>query len=208
MTLLLAALLATQPDTTFTKWEKEIAALEKKNASVKPGGIVFVGSSTIRLWDLKKSFPDWNAVNCGFGGSEIRHSTYFAKRIVAPLKPEKIVFYGGDNDLAAKRTPQQVRDDFAAFVKEIHEQLPKVKIYWMPIKPSVKRWAIYDQQKEANKLVKEIIEKDPLLVYVDLVALHLDSNGKPDPKYFVADGLHLSEAGYAKWNDVLKKELK
>src|SRR6516162_96725 len=82
MLLLLASLFAAQADATFEKWEKEIAAIEKKHADAKPCGVAFVGSSTIRFWDVKKSFPDWNAYNCGFGGSEIRHSTYFAKRII------------------------------------------------------------------------------------------------------------------------------
>jgi hypothetical protein len=207
MLLLLASLFAAQADVTFEKWEKEIAAIEKKHAGAKPGGIAFVGSSTIRLWDVKKSFPDWNAYNCGFGGSEIRHSTHFAKRIIVPLKPEKIIFFAGDNDLANKRTPEQVRDDYQAFVKVIHESLPKTAIYFLAIKPSVKRWELFEKQTEANLLVKEFIAKDERLKYIDTVPLMLGKDGKPDPALFVKDGLHLSEAGYAKWNEELKKLL-
>ena len=107
-----------QPD-PFAKWEKEIAGIEKrlKDAPPKPDGVVFAGSSSIRLWDVKKSFFDLAATNVGFGGSEIRDSTHFAARIILPCKPSAIVFYAGDNDVANKRTPKQVADDFAEFAR-------------------------------------------------------------------------------------------
>src|SRR4051812_25168723 len=43
----------------FARWEKEVSAIEKRLADdpPKPGCVVFAGSSSIRLWDLKKSFP-------------------------------------------------------------------------------------------------------------------------------------------------------
>jgi lysophospholipase L1-like esterase len=192
----------------FSKWEKDIAAIEKKHADAKPGGIVFAGSSSIVKWDVKKSFPDWAVYNCGFGGSVVRQSTHFAPRIIVPLKPATIIFYAGDNDINAKRTPEQVRDDFKAFVKLIHKELPKTVIYYIPIKPSVKRWEQYDLQKKANAYVMEMAKNDDLLKYIDIVPLMFGSDGKPDPALFVEDGLHLSAKGYAKWNDAVKAALK
>lgn len=202
----LVALCLAQTD-DFTKWEKDVAAIEKKHKDAKPGGIVFAGSSSIVKWNLKKSFPDLPVFNCGFGGNQIRHNTHFAERTIVPLKPEKIVFYAGDNDIGAKRTPEQVRDDFAAFVKLIHEKLPKTTIYYLPIKPSVKRWDMYETQKKANALVLELTKKDEQVKYIDIVPLMFGKDGKPDPELFVADGLHMSEAGYAKWNEMVKKAI-
>ena len=42
------------------RWEKDIAAFEAADLASPPpkGEILFVGSSTIRLWDLKAAFPD------------------------------------------------------------------------------------------------------------------------------------------------------
>jgi lysophospholipase L1-like esterase len=207
MFALFVALCITQAEPATSRWEKDIVAIEKKHVDAKPGGIAFVGSSSIVKWKLDKSFPDWPVYNCGFGGSIIKDSTQYAKRIINPLKPKTIVFYAGDNDIAAKRSPQQVSEDYQAFVKEIHAALPKTVIYFLAIKPSVKRWEQYDKQTEANKLVKEFIAKDERLKYIDTIPLMLGKDGKPDPALFVADGLHLSEAGYAKWNEVMKKTL-
>src|ERR1700677_4985783 len=79
----------------------------------------FVVSSTIRFWDLHKSFPELNAVNRGFGGSQLADSVYFAPRIVLKYEPRTVVLYAGDNDLAAGKTPDQVAADFRAFTRLI-----------------------------------------------------------------------------------------
>src|SRR5688572_5431116 len=73
----------------FARWEKNIAAIEKrlKDNPPNPGAVFFAGSSSIVLWDLKKWFPDKDYVNVGFGGSVIRDSTHFAPRILTPHKP-------------------------------------------------------------------------------------------------------------------------
>ncbi len=206
--LLSAAVLAADPE-SFERWEKEIAGIEKRLAAAPPakGGVVFAGSSSIRLWNLEKSFPGKGYVNVGFGGSEIRDTTHFAARILLPLEPKAIVFYAGDNDIAKKRTPAQVRDDFNAFAKAVHAKLPKTRILYLPVKPSLARWKLYDVQKEANALVKSACEADPRLTYVDLVPATLGADGKPKPEFFVKDGLHLSEAGYKAWSDIVRKAL-
>ncbi len=208
-TLVLAAMLAANPDPRFEKWEKEVAGIEAKLKKDPPakGGVVFAGSSSIRLWKLDKSFPDRKYINAGFGGSEIRDSTMFADRLILPHEPKTIVFYAGDNDIASKRKPEQLRDDFTAFAKVVHAKLPKTRILYLPVKPSIARWKMYDVQQAANRMVKGVCEADPRLVYVDIVPVTLGTDGKPNPEFFQKDGLHLTDAGYAAWTTVVKKAL-
>src|SRR5260370_30621178 len=87
----------------FGKWEKDIAAFEAQDKEKAPPqkAVVFVGSSSIRLWDLKKSFPDLAAINRGFGGSQIADSVHFADRLIVKHEPPLVVFYAGGNDIAA-----------------------------------------------------------------------------------------------------------
>lgn len=192
------------------KWEKEVAAIEKKQADHPPakGGIVFTGSSTIRLWDLNKSFPDWHATNSGFGGSEIRDATHFADRLVFKHDPRAIVFYAGDNDINSGRTPDQVFADFKAFVEAGHKAVPKAHIYFIAIKPSPSRWAKYETQSKANALVKELCSKDDRLTYIDVVPLLLGKDGQPREDLYVKDKLHLSLAGYEILAAAVKKAVK
>jgi hypothetical protein len=66
------------------RWADPIASFQKTDRADPPpkGGIVFVGSSSIRLWDLQKSFPDLPAINRGFGGSELCDSVHFFDLLV------------------------------------------------------------------------------------------------------------------------------
>ena len=193
----------------FAKWEKEITAIEKRLKDMPPekGSIFFAGSSSIKLWDVKKSFPDLPVVNVGFGGSVVRDSTHFVERIILPFEPKTIVFYAGDNDIASKRTPEQVRDDVRAFEKAVHAKLPKTTILFVAIKPSIKRWAMYEAQQKANALVKEDC-KGETLKYVDVVGPMLGKDGMPLPDIFKPDNLHMNDKGYEIWAGILKPLLK
>ena len=71
---------AAQAPADFSRWEKTIAAFEKQDQEKPPpkNAVLFVGSSSIRLWDLKKSFPELTTINRGFGGSQIADAVHFA----------------------------------------------------------------------------------------------------------------------------------
>jgi lysophospholipase L1-like esterase len=197
-------------DARFAKWEKDIAALESKLADKPPpeNSILFAGSSTIRRWDVAKSFPQMNVVNVGFGGSEIRDSTHFADRIILKHKPRLIVFYAGDNDINSKRTPEMVLADYQGFVHKVHQSSPKTRILFLGIKPSPKRATLFETQKKANSLIEAWCGKDERLIFMDTVSLMLDSEGKHRVDLFDKDDLHLSPKGYDVWTAKLKPLLK
>ncbi len=197
-----------KPD--FSKWDKEIAALEKRDQDKPPpkNAVLFAGSSSIRLWDVKKSFPDLDAINHGFGGSQIADSTHFAPRIIFKTEPRLIVFYAGDNDIAAGKSPEQVGEDFQAFATVVHKELPKTKIVFISIKPSLARWEMADKQKKANELIEAFCKKNDYLTYLDVVKPMLGDDGKPNRELFIKDGLHMNEKGYELWGGLLKPLLK
>src|SRR5215468_3657278 len=72
------------------RWEADIRAFEAADASDPParGGIIFTGSSGVRLWTtLKEDFAGLPVENRGFGGSMLPEVTAFLDRIVIPQKP-------------------------------------------------------------------------------------------------------------------------
>jgi len=192
------------------KWEKEIAAMLANDEKMPPPkrGVVFTGSSSIRLWDLEKSFPNLPVVNRGFGGSQIHDATKYATKIVTPLQPKVVVFYSGDNDLKSNKTPEKAAADFAEFCAVVHKELPKTQIWFIAIKPSPSRWSFYEAQTKANALIRKQCEQDSQrLVYIDIVPAMLGSDGQPDKELFVKDMLHMSPAGYKIWNEQIHKLL-
>ena len=187
-------------------WAKEIAAFAAADEATPfpAGGIVFVGSSSIRLWDLASAFPGRPALNRGFGGTQIRDSVRHVDRLVIRHTPATVVFYAGDNDLADGRTPQQVEADFAAFVGRVHATLPATRIAFIGIKPSIARWALIARVREANRLIRDFCDRDDRLGFVDVDAAMLGWDGKPRPELFVKDGLHMSPRGYEIWNMLVR----
>jgi len=197
----LQALTRAQQDT----WAKDMAAFEeqdKKDPAI--GGIVFVGSSSIRLWDLEKSFPEMPIVNRGFGGSEIPDSVNHADLLVIRHKPRTVVFYAGDNDIANGRSPQQVFDDYKRFVTTVRAALPQARIAFIAIKPSIQRWALIDKIRAANALVRTFAETDDRLGYIDVDGPMLGWDEKPRKELFVADGLHMTPKGYEVWTALVR----
>ncbi len=199
-----------RPVDPFAKWTQGIAAIEKRLTAnpPKPGAVFFVGSSSIVGWDVKKSFPNAAHVNVGFGGSVIIDSTHFAPRIIAPHKPGTIVFYAGDNDVGRGNKPQQVADDFKAFVAAARKDNPNCRILFIAIKPSLARWKQFETQQKANALVRAFCEKENGLVFVDVVPLMLGADGKPNPELYVKDGLHMTPKGYELWTAEVGKLLR
>lgn len=194
----------------FARWEKSIAAFEKADAKSPPAkhGTLFVGSSSIRLWKVSKSFPNLKATNRGFGGSQIIDSVHFAEQLILKHEPSTVVLYAGDNDIAAGKSPETVAADFKNFVKTIHAKLPKTRILFIAIKPSLKRWKLADTMKKANALIAAQCEANDKLVYIDVFQPMLEKDGTPRKNLFRKDGLHLNAKGYAVWASVLKPHLK
>jgi lysophospholipase L1-like esterase len=195
------------------RWEKELSALTAKDSvdPPPPGGIVFVGSSSIRLWDLKKSFPELPAINRGFGGSQLADSVRYADRIVTAYKPKTVVLYAGDNDLAAgtaPKSPEQIAKDFDDFVAVVRKSLPEAKIVYIAVKPSPSRWKLIGKQRETNRLIRERCEQGERLLFLDIEKPMLGSDGQPRAELFKADNLHMNDHGYAIWAELLEPHLK
>lgn len=197
-------------DVDPARFNDAIEAIEKRISSGESrlGQVLFVGSSSIRLWDLKKSFPEHAYNNHGFGGSHISDVVHFFDRVVTPVKPSVIVFYAGDNDLAGKKTPETVVADFKRFLKLVDEKCPDCRaIVYIPVKPSIKRWDQRDVQAATNVAVAELSKSNPKLHSVDIVTEMLGSDGTPREDLFVKDGLHLSAAGYEIWTRIIRNKL-
>jgi lysophospholipase L1-like esterase len=205
----LAAVTSRGAEADPKRWEKDIAAFEamdRKNPPQK-GGVLFVGSSSIRFWtNIAQDFPNLKVISRGFGGSHLPDTTYFAERIIFPYEPSKIVLYAGDNDIARGRSPEQVAADFRALVEKVHARLPKTKIYYLAVKPSPSRWHLSPQGHEANRLIRKYCRFRPRVEFID-VWTPLMKDGKPDPTLFEKDRLHLNREGYARWTKVIRKAL-
>ena len=191
------------------RFDSEIAAFENwdRQNAVPPDAVLFVGSSSIRMWQTAESFPNLPVINRGFGGSHISDVNHFADRIVLKYKPRLIVFYAGDNDIAAGKSPQHVEGDFKTFAQLVHDRLPEARIVYLPIKPSIARWKRWPQMQQANQLIQSFSKSDDRLLYIDTATPMLDADGIPRDDLFLDDGLHMNAKGYRLWTEILAPHL-
>ena len=188
-----------------TDWAQDMQRFAVQDQQQPPPqrAVLFVGSSSIRLWDsLAQDFPGVAVINRGFGGSEVRDSTWYADRIVYPYHPATVVLYAGDNDLANGRTPEQVGQDTAVFIERVQKRLPKARIVIISTKPSPSRANLLDAQRQANALVQREAHQRGA-VFVDVFTPMLDAQGQPRESLFIQDRLHMNAAGYAIWKQLL-----
>lgn len=182
--------------------EREIASLEQDPK------MIFYGSSSFTLWnDLTEIFKEYKPINLGFGGSTLAACTWFFDRVFENIKkPEAIVVYAGDNDLGDNRHPEEVVLFFENLLAKIREKYGNIPCTFISIKPSISRWYLSDSIRYTNSNIKELCLKDENFHFVNIYEDMLDANGYPDGKYFVEDGLHLSEKGYKLWAQKMKEK--
>jgi lysophospholipase L1-like esterase len=193
-----------------SRWEKDIAAYEAADRSQPPqkGGIVFVGSSSIRLWKtLAEDFSHHQVLNRGFGGSQMSDSAHFADRIVLSYAPAMVVVYAGGNDLNFGKTPEQILAAFEALVKKVRDALPDTTIAYVSIAGNPRRWAQVERVKAANALIEGYVGKNHGLKYIDVFSPMLGADGLPLPDIFVADRLHMNAKGYELWTKIIGPSL-
>ena len=173
----------------------------------KPNGILFIGSSSIRLWsDLEQRFLGKPIIKRGVGGCELWQLVdYYTPYILFPYHPKKIFIYAGENDIAGGKTASFVAEEFAKLWTMIHTRLPGAEIYFMSVKASPVRAKYYTEVYKANDLIKAYLKDKPLSHFVDLVkVIYKPGTTLPDSSLFKGDYLHLNTKGYDKWENVLK----
>lgn len=181
-------------------FSNEIAAFARANEAGPsiPDAALFLGSSSIRLWDIAHSFPDTGTVNRGFGGATTRDVLHYYPRLLPRAKPRAILVYVGENDLAGGASPADVARDVLRLLGRLRTDYPQARIACLSLKPSPIRWTLWPKMAAVNMTVaarSRVTKFD----YLDVGSALLASDGLPDASLFGTDGLHMNARGYERW---------
>ena len=185
------------------QFTNEIKAFRKQDSIQKPndGMLLFIGSSSFRLWkEVKSDFNNSNILNRAFGGATLLDLIYFQNDVVLKYKPKKIFIYCGENDIASseKVTPKMVFKRYKTFYKTLRKQFPETPIIFVSLKPAISRWHMKDRMMATNKLISQFMKgkKDATFVNIwdDMI-----ENGEPKKDIYIQDNLHMNAKGYAIW---------
>ena len=195
----------TDPDPhRFDKEMEDFRSWDSRNA-IPENHVLFVGSSSIRMWKSAEKFPDLPIVNRGFGGAHISHMLFFKEDILLKYgAPSCIVMYCGGNDVTGGKNAEQVIEDFRKWWTVVQNNFAKTPLIFIPIKPCPSRWAIWDEENKVNAAVKKMCDDNSLLYYADTATPMLETGQPPAEDLFIKDLLHLSDKGYDMWTGVVR----
>lgn len=174
-----------------------------------PSPVLFIGSSSIRLWpELQKTFCERTVLNRGIGGAVVNDILYYADDILFPYEPAHLVIFVGENDLPDEHA---TADSIFRRVKRLYElirkKLPAVPVEYIALKPSPVRAQYFEKAKEANRLISNYLSGKPNTHFIDIYTPMVTKEGKPRPELFVKDMLHMNEAGYKIWEGLVRPYL-
>lgn len=191
---------------------KEIRSFQMADSLQAPpeGAIVFVGSSSFRMWkDVGRYFPGRTIINRGFGGSSLPHVIEYADEIVTPYKPKQVVVYCGENDFMSDTvTSEIVVNRFIHLFTLLRKALPRTEILYLSMKPSPSRQHLMQQMAAANESIRKFLKGKSRTSYVSIWEKMLDKSGAPREELFLKDMLHMNEKGYAIWQEALDPHLR
>ncbi len=183
-------------------WD-EIKAFRTQDSIQKPkdGMLLFIGSSSFRLWkSAKEDFHNDLILNRAFGGATLEDVIRYQNDVVLKYKPKKIFLYCGENDIASleKVTPKLVFEHFKSLFETMRTHFPDVQIVYVSIKPCILRWSMKDRMMATNTLISDYLRKEKNAVFVNIWDKMLE-NGEPIKDIFLEDNLHMNKKGYAIW---------
>ena len=193
------------------KWDKAVAQFEAI-ATTRPskvGGTVFIGSSSFTRWKtLEQDMAEFSAVNRGFGGSKTDDVLYYARRILTPLKPTRIVYFCGSNDLAGKRPAEVPLANFKSFVELVRKDFPGCKVYYVAANAAPKRGPFAAEFDKLNAQVAAWAAQTKDVKFIDGRGGLFDAEGKPFVNLFLKDGVHLTPEGNKIWSAHIAEALR
>ncbi len=180
---------------------------EQDKKTPPPAGLtLFVGSSSIKRWkSLKEDFPKARVLNRGFGGSWTADLLHYMDRIVLPYKPARIVVYCGENDIAHDEAAEVPFENWKIFVERVRKVLPETGLYYIPMKPSLKRWNLWPKYQKGNRLIQDYCRREDITYLANIPRRMLGEDGTPFPGIFDKDKLHLNAEGYKIWVEEIRK---
>ena len=190
-------------DSVIAKW-KTLDQIERRG----PARMVAVGSSSIRYWrSLFPNFSEWDIIQRGFGGSLIWDSAQHFQSLITDHDPSLVLVFAGTNDVARERTAEQTINGVKCLIQRLESVNPELPIIYIAITPTPARWNIWDKSNAVNLEIEKLASEKSNLFFMKTAPEFLETGEPPSADLFWSDGLHLSDKGYAIWNDILAETL-
>jgi len=173
---------------------------ESLPAGPPPDIVVFLGDSLIYGGAWREAFPDVDVVNLGVRGDTIFDVSARLDELRNPrVHVAKILLLIGTNDALLRLPGHELAGRHTFLVNRLREVVPDATLVLMTLPPcGADRGQIV---RTANDAIRETAAANQLAL-VDLYPRFAAADGSLREEYSL-DGIHLNEAGYALWSEML-----
>ncbi len=194
------------------KWAADIAALEQldQTVTVSEDNILFIGSSSIRLWKtIAEDMHPYSPIRRGYGGAKFSDLAVFAKRLIEPHRYRAMVIFVA-NDVAGNdddKTPAQVAELLRYIVGVSRAHQPDASVLVIEVTPTERRWSVWPRIRQVNAAMRDVCLTEPKTYFLPTAEYFLTEDNQPIQVFFRDDKLHLTAAGYQLWARLIKERL-
>jgi lysophospholipase L1-like esterase len=167
--------------------------------------ILFLGHSLVEWFDWQGRFPGHEVHNLGVAGETTTGLLRRSDRALSRCpEADAVLVMTGTNDLLME--DRSFLEDYRALAAKLVERCPGARIVLHSILPVHPQWVDSKEIESLNDVIREIAAESGT-EFFDLTARFTGSSGEPDLRCLLADGVHLSETGYAVWSRALEELL-
>jgi hypothetical protein len=88
-------------------------------------------------------------------------------------------------------------------MKQIQEISPGSPVFWIEVTPTLRRWQVVDDIREASSLIRDYCVRHDGLYFINTYENFINKDGIPDQGLFRSDSLHLNRQGYLLWSGII-----
>lgn len=198
--------------TSVERWEDDIRAFEALDAETTDpqDAILFVGSSSIRLWDhIEADMAPYGVIQRGYGGASWADVAHYTERLVYPHDFAALVLFAG-NDIWGKpddRSPEELQLLLHHTVQTVREQYPDPPIFVIEITHVPVREHLVREIDAANAALQRAVNRFENVHWIPTRDLYLNDDGTVNTERFGEDRTHQNRTGYGLWTERIKRAL-
>lgn len=193
--------------TYVSPYETRINKLADQYKSAEKGGVLIMGSSTMDYWsDWQTDIGGRLGYNVGIGGTIVEDWLYAYDKLVKPFDPSIIlVFLGGNNINNMGHTGEYAASLMSTLLNKMHADFPNAEIHYIysMAAPSCYKGGKFNYEYgRFIEEMKQLVANTDWLNGIDTFN-DLTRDGEAKKELFRDDGIHLNDAGYDVFAEII-----
>jgi len=165
--------------------------------------LLFLGDSLIEWGDWQRRFSDRVVLNAGQAGETVQGLQHRLPELLRRVpRPDGAVLMTGTNNLAMDDF--NFVPDYKAIVHAITSAFPEAEVAVNSLLPFHFPWQPVTIVPFLNDQLRQMCQRIAAARFVDLYS-PFSAALEEGADLFEADGIHLAEAGYSLWSNVLRE---